>query len=220
MADIGMSQAVPGAAAPRKRYVSNSRESVRMFRLDWMEALSKVYWWVPPLVYAPLVVLILLHVALVERLPAMSIALWYVAGMFAWTPTEYVLHRWAFHYEPKAAWAQRFHFIIHGVHHDYPNDAHRLVMPPSASLPITLAFYGLFYLVVPASGLNAFVAGFMSGYVAYDLMHYALHHASWRAPWFAWLKRNHMQHHFVEPDRRYGVSSPLWDIVLGSRGRG
>lgn len=215
-----MPQAAPGAAAPRKRYVSNSRESVRMFRLDWMEALSKVYWWVPPLVYAPLVVLLLAHVAIVEQqLGAAAIVAWFLFGVLAWTPTEYVLHRWAFHYEPKAAWAQRFHFIIHGVHHDYPNDAHRLVMPPSASLPITLAFYGLFSLLLPASGLNAFVAGFMSGYVVYDLIHYALHHASWRMPWFAWLKRNHMQHHFVEPDRRYGVSSPLWDILLRSGGR-
>ncbi|NGY03643.1 sterol desaturase family protein [Solimonas terrae] len=206
-------------AVPRKRFVSNSRESVRMFRLGWMEALSKVYWWVPPLVYSPLVVLLLIHAAAIEHVAPGSMALWFVGGMLTWTPTEYVLHRWAFHYEPRAQWSQRLHFIIHGVHHDYPNDAYRLVMPPSASLPITMMFYGLFYLVLPASGLQSFVAGFMSGYVAYDLMHYALHHASWRMPWFAWLKRNHMQHHFVEPDRRYGVSSPLWDIVLRSRGR-
>src|SRR3546814_11024863 len=91
-------------------------------------------------------------------------------------------------------------------------------MPPSASLPIVLAFYGLFYLVLPASGLQSFFAGFLAGYVVYDLIHYSLHHAGWRAPWFVWLKRNHLQHHFVEPDRRYGVSYPLWDILLRSGG--
>lgn len=214
---MGMQQpAMPGT--PR-RFVSNSRESVRMFKPDWMEALSKVYWWVPPTVYVPIVCALLVYTATVENIAVLPMMAWFAAGVLAWTPTEYVLHRWAFHYVPKGQWSQRFHFIIHGVHHDYPNDAHRLVMPPTASLPIVLLFYGLFYLVLPASGLQSFFAGFLTGYVIYDLIHYSLHHAGWRMSWFAWLKRNHMQHHFVEPDRRYGVSSPLWDILLRSRGR-
>lgn len=212
-------QTLTAGAAPARRFVSNSRESVRMFRLDWMEALSKVYWWVPPLVFVPIIAALLAYGIGVEAEPPLAALGWFVFGAFVWTPAEYALHRWIFHYEPQAAWGQRLHFIFHGVHHDYPNDARRLVMPPSASLPIALAFYGLFGLLLPDARLHPFFAGFLAGYLAYDLTHYALHHASWRHPVFAWLKRNHMQHHFVEPARRYGVSSPLWDYLLGTRAR-
>ncbi len=205
----------PGA----RRFVSNRRDSVRMFRSDGMEALSKVSWWVPPLLYVPMIAALLVVSARLEGDSFSVVAGWFAAGLLVWTPAEYVLHRWVFHYQPRRAWAQRLHFIFHGVHHDYPNDARRLVMPPSASLPIALAFYGLFALLLSDSSLHSFFAGFLTGYLIYDLMHYAFHHAAWRTPVFAWLKRNHMQHHFVDPTRRYGVSSPLWDWIFGSRSR-
>jgi sterol desaturase/sphingolipid hydroxylase (fatty acid hydroxylase superfamily) len=208
-----------GATSPRRRYVSGSRESVRMFRRDWMEALSKVYWWVPAVVYGPVIAWLLIYAFVFQSVPALPALGWFVFGVVTWTLVEYVMHRWIFHYKPRVKWGQRLHFIFHGVHHDYPNDAHRLVMPPTASLPIAFAFYGLFSLIVPAAGLYACVAGFLAGYMIYDLIHYALHHASWKARWFAVLKRNHMKHHFAEPERRYGVTSAFWDHVFGTQGR-
>jgi sterol desaturase/sphingolipid hydroxylase (fatty acid hydroxylase superfamily) len=30
------------------------------------------------------------------------------------------------------------------------------------------------------------------------------------------LKRQHMRHHFKDPDKDYGVSSPLWDIIFST----
>ena len=36
------------------------------------------------------------------------------------------------------------HFIIHGVHHDHPNDKLRLVMPPAVSIPLAALFFGAF----------------------------------------------------------------------------
>ena len=43
---------------------------------------------------------------------------------------------------PSTGIGARLHWMIHGVHHDHPNDPMRLVMPPSASVPLALAFYG------------------------------------------------------------------------------
>src|SRR3546814_20264934 len=123
-----------------------------MFRPDWMEALSKVYWWVPPLVYVPLIGALLAYAATIENIAALPILAWFAAGMLAWTPTEYVLHRWAFHYEPKGERSRRFHFIIHGLPHAYPHDEHRLVLPTSATLPLVLAFSGLFFSLFLAPG--------------------------------------------------------------------
>lgn len=197
-------------------FVSNSRESMRMFERDWMEALSKVHYSAPLLVFVPLILGLVALALSLDGLSVLGAAAWFGLGLFAWTPIEYALHRWVFHFQPSSTWGQRLHFIFHGVHHDYPNDARRLVMPPSASLPIAALFYGLFRLALPRADLDAFFAGFLSGYLVYDMMHYALHHASFRAAWLKTLKRHHMQHHFVDSSVGYGVSSPLWDVILGS----
>ena len=58
------------------------------------------------------------------------------------------MHRIVFHFEPEDGIGARLHWIIHGVHHDHPNDPMRLVMPPSVSVPLALVFYVLFLLVL------------------------------------------------------------------------
>ena len=54
----------------------------------------------------------------------------YVIGMLSWSLMEYILHRWIFHFVNESKWSKRFHYIVHGVHHDYPRDEERLFMPP------------------------------------------------------------------------------------------
>ena len=98
------------------------------------------------------------------------------AGYVVWTLTEYWLHRIVFHFEPDHGIGLRLHWIIHGVHHDHPNDPLRLVMPPSASIPLALLFVGLFHLLLPTATAWALVAGFLSGYLGYDMTHYYVHH--------------------------------------------
>ena len=67
----------------------------------------------------------------------------YIAvGYVLWTLTEYWLHRVVFHFEPEEGLGARMHWMIHGVHHDHPNDPMRLVMPPSASIPLATVFVG------------------------------------------------------------------------------
>ncbi len=61
-------------------------------------------------------------------------------------------------------------------------------------------------------------AGFVVGYLVYDTVHYAVHHPGLPTTWGRFLKRRHVRHHFVDADRDYGVSSPLWDWVLGTLG--
>ena len=65
-----------------------------------------------------------------------------MGGYAVWTLTEYWLHRVVFHFEPERGIGARLHWMIHGVHHDHPNDPMRLVMPPSASLPLAALFAG------------------------------------------------------------------------------
>ncbi|MCJ8165974.1 sterol desaturase family protein [Pontibacter sp. E15-1] len=200
----------------KKNFVSSSQESVRMFRYDWMEALSKVHWTVPLYLYVP-VILFLSWLALhVEKLSVLAFMGYAALGLFVWTLTEYVLHRFVFHYVPKAKWALRLHFIFHGVHHDYPNDAKRLVMPPSASIPMATALYCLFALLLSGGELYAFFAAFLLGYLFYDISHYALHHFNFKGEFWMKLKKHHMLHHYSDATKGYGVSSSLWDKIFGS----
>lgn len=200
----------------KKNYISNSSESIRMFKSGWMEALSKVHFTIPLYIYVP-VIIVFSVLSFRNDIGILAFAGFFFLGLFIWTITEYFLHRYVFHFEPKSKWGLRLHFIFHGVHHDYPKDRKRLVMPPSASIPLAVAFFFLFYFIFPNKAyLYAFFPGFLIGYLIYDMMHYAMHHYNFKSTFWKKIKQHHMLHHYDDSTKGYGVSSALWDIILGS----
>ncbi len=201
----------------KKNYVSNSQESVRMFKSSFLEALSKVHFLVPVFIFVPVILVSIYWSFFQIGLGVIDFIEYFLLGLFVWTLTEYVMHRFVFHYAPpNKPWAQRLHFIFHGVHHDYPSDAKRLVMPPSVSIPLATGFFFLFGLILPAGDVYAFFPGFMLGYLFYDMTHYAIHHFNFKGNIWKKIKQHHMLHHYQDPDKGYGVSSPLWDKVFRS----
>src|SRR5215218_6153067 len=135
-------------------------------------------------------------------------------GLLLWTLTEYWLHRLVFHWEPDHPIGSRLHFIIHGVHHDHPNDKLRLVMPPAASLPLAALFFGAFWLVFGIPTALPIFAGFLLGYLAYDYTHYYIHHFVPKSDLGKRLREQHMRHHFQDHRYGFGVSTPIWDVVF------
>ncbi|WP_316836163.1 sterol desaturase family protein [Pedobacter nutrimenti] len=200
----------------KKNFVSNSSESIRMFKSGFLESLSKVSFYVPLIVYVPVIIYLCWKSLFELQMGWLNFVGYLLFGLFVWTFTEYILHRFVFHFYPTSEWGKKIHFIFHGVHHDYPNDAKRLVMPPSASIPLALAFYYLFLYILPAGTNNAFFIGFIGGYLVYDMTHYALHHANFKNGFWKKLKQHHMLHHYSDSTKGYGVSSDIWDRVLGS----
>jgi 4-hydroxysphinganine ceramide fatty acyl 2-hydroxylase len=197
-------------------FISNKNESVRMFRSDFLESFSHVHPVTPLVIYLP-VIAYLLYTTLGELGgSAFTVAGLVVGGLGIWTLIEYGLHRFVFHYEPDTPWGKRLHFTMHGVHHDYPNDSTRLVMPPSLSIPLGLGFY-LLYSRLFGPYANALFAGTVAGYLAYDMLHYATHHFAMRGPILSWLKKNHLRHHYRDKATRFGVTSPIWDYVFRTR---
>jgi len=198
------------------RYVSNKNESVRMFESGFLEFFSHVHPATPLLIYVP-VTGFLLDLALRQRGQSIGLVIGLFAlGILIWTFVEYTMHRWVFHYQPTSNWGKQLHFLLHGVHHDYPRDASRLVMPPIVSIPLALFFCGLFFLVFGRVAPATF-AGFLCGYLFYDMVHYATHHFSMKGGVWLFLKKYHMRHHYDDDHVGYGVSSPLWDYVFGTR---
>lgn len=198
----------------KKNFVSNSPESQRMFRSDLLENLSKVPFYVPLIVYIPVIGYMIWMALAEEKMEILHFAAALALGILVWSIVEYVLHRFVFHFHPEAPWAKRIHFIFHGVHHDYPNDLKRLVMPPSASIPLATLFFLLFKALLTAYYLYAFFAGFIAGYLIYDMTHYALHHYNFKNEFWKKLKKHHMLHHYSDETKGYGVSSALWDDVF------
>jgi len=190
------------------------RASPPMFKSRWLDALSRVHPAVPVVIFGPVTVIaFVLGASRVGLLGAIGAA---AVGYVVWTLTEYWLHRLVFHFEPEKGIGARLHWIIHGVHHDHPNDPLRLVMPPSVSVPLATLFYLGFVLVAGRDwGLAAF-AGFIGGYLFYDMAHYYVHHHAPRSRVGRKLRELHMRHHFQDDTAGYGVSAPWWDRVFGT----
>ena len=200
----------------KKNYVSNSSESIRLFSNGLMEGLSKIHFSVPLFIYIP-VIIVFSVLSFRNNITAPAFIGYLLLGIAVWTVTEYVLHRYIFHFYPTSEWGKRIHFIFHGVHHDYPRDAKRLVMPPSASIPLAALFYFLFSLFLPGKAqLFAFFPGFLIGYLAYDMMHYAMHHYNFKSNFWKRIKQHHMLHHYSDSTKGFGVSSSLWDEIFRS----
>lgn len=199
-----------------RKFVSNKDESVRMFSSDYLEIFTKVHFTVPLFLYIPLVSYFLYHAFASTMLGLGTNVSLFVGGMIIWTITEYLMHRFIFHFHPTSEWGKKIHFIFHGVHHDYPNDSNRLVMPPAVSIPLALLFYFGFGSFIAETYMYAFFSGFVTGYLIYDMLHYAIHHVNFDNKWWGMLKSHHLKHHFKDPDSGFGVSSPIWDIVVGT----
>lgn len=199
-----------------KLFVSNKDESARLFESNFLEIFTHVHWSVPIIVFLPVTVYCLYVAFAVKVVSAGGIIVGFLAGLLVWTLTEYLLHRFVFHYVPRSLWGKRIHFLFHGVHHDYPQDSKRLVMPPVVSVPLAALFLGLFSLILPAAFVPAVFAGFIFGYICYDEIHYATHHAPLKGKVGLWLKHHHVRHHYLDPDRGFGVSTPIWDYVFGT----
>jgi 4-hydroxysphinganine ceramide fatty acyl 2-hydroxylase len=184
-----------------------------MFKSDWMEFLSHVHPITPLVLYLPVVGYMLYAALWRNGLSIATVAGFFLVGVLSWTLLEYIIHRYVFHYEPKGRWGKQLHFIVHGVHHDYPNDGTRLVMPPSVSIPLAILFWSLFAVTLGRFA-PAVSAGFGFGYICYDSIHYAIHHFPMKRGVWLWLKQYHLRHHYHDDHVGYGVSSPLWDYVF------
>ena len=220
-----------------RRYISNRDESVRIFASDRLERFTYVHPIVPHLVFWP-VVAVCLVLALGRGASGSEVAAAGLIGAALWTLTEYVIHRFVLHTSERVedrvrdvvralpsgtpvlsalrGWREKFYFLAHGVHHDFPNDSRRLVLPPGASIPLAIAFYGLFALVAGSAMGPAAFAGFVTGYIVYDTIHFAVHHFRPRTAIGRYLKKLHYRHHYDDARKDFGVSTPVWDVAFGT----
>ena len=193
-----------------------SKQSPPMFENTFIDKFSRVHWSVVPILYVPGAIGAFVYgwTRGVTGLAAIGLVL---AGILSWTLTEYWLHRTLFHWQPGGKFGERMHFILHGVHHQWPRDRFRLVMPPAVSMGLYVLFLMLWLGLMGNKGY-AFHAGFAIGYMFYDMMHYYMHHGHPQVEWIKKLRKHHMVHHSpnLAEHAKFGVSTTLWDHVFGT----
>jgi sterol desaturase/sphingolipid hydroxylase (fatty acid hydroxylase superfamily) len=190
------------------------RASPPLFRWRTLDRFTRVHPAVPAVIFGPVIAAFALLAF--SEMTAWEAALGALGGYGLWTLSEYWIHRVVFHFEPEDGLGARLHWIVHGVHHEHPNDPMRLVMPPVVSLPLGAAFFGVFIGVFGTPLAWAVSAGFFAGYLFYDMLHFALHHARPRSRVGKRLSELHMRHHFEDDEHGFAVSAPWWDIVFGT----
>lgn len=190
----------------------------RFFHSTALENVTRCQWWVVPLIWLPVyaalsMVAVQRHGVKREQLLALQLQ-----GVVLWQGLEYLIHRCFFHARVTSYWGITLHFLFHGNHHKFPKDGDRLVFPPFPAAAIASCIYGALLLVLPAATATALMSGVILGYVAYDCLHYGMHHAA-HLPGgvLQELKARHAHHHYCNPDHGYGISSVLFDVLLGTR---
>jgi dihydroceramide fatty acyl 2-hydroxylase len=197
-------------AQERTRELAASPE---LFESSFLNFFSRVHPTIPAIIFVPVVVATE-WLGADRGLGALELVLLTLGGIGIWTLTEYWLHRLIFHWEPDNDFGRRMHFIIHGVHHDHPNDKLRLVMPPAVSIPLAFLFFAAFTLIFGTPAAYPLFAGLIVGYLGYDYTHYYLHHFVPKSELAKRIREQHMSHHFQDHRFGFGVSSPLWDVVF------
>lgn len=130
-------------------------------------------------------------------------------GALLWTFLEYVFHRWLGH-----RWKKNIFGKEHTRHHSQGD----YFAPAWKKAGAALIFVGV--LSGPAvwlAGLvhgSAFTFGFASFYLAYEWLHLRDHTHAGIGFYGRWARRHHFYHHFGDPSKNHGVTSPIWDLVF------
>ncbi len=138
-----------------------------------------------------------------------------MSGLAFWFVFEYAMHRYIFHWESRWTPIRWVVFLIHGNHHQDPNDPMRNLMPPILSVPLALCIWGGLYLLFGQASTWIFL-GFMTGYVTYDVTHFACHQWPMKSALGYALKRHHMRHHYVNERANYAITAIFLDRIVGS----
>ncbi len=136
--------------------------------------------------------------------------IFFLFGVLIWTLKEYMLHRFLFHIP-----ASRFQYIIHGIHHEFPRDRERLLMPPLPGTIIFLIFL-TFWWIILRENVFIFLAGLLSGYLFYTTIHFIVHAYKPIKPFKFFWEHHHKHHNPKFEDKAFGVSTMLWDYIFGT----
>lgn len=187
-----------------------------IFEQTWLEKLTRTHVAVPVTIFFAYAASLLWWSITHTSIGGWQVAALFFLGLFVFTWVEYNVHRYVFHMPTDTPLKKRFQYIMHGVHHEYPKDKDRIAMPPLLSITISTAL--LFFMrLVLGDYAFASLAGFLVGYAAYLSVHYIIHVYTPPNNFLKALWKNHVKHHYKDGDIAFGVTSPFWDYIYGTK---
>lgn len=196
-----------------KVFISNE-ESARVYKNPILHQLSKNHISVPLTIFYGVGIILTAYSIYEFNIPVLKALILFIVGMLLFTLAEYLIHRYIYHL-PTVYEEGHVPYALHGIHHKYPKDKKRLVMPPVLSILISAGILGINFLIMGNIALP-FTAGFLFGYAAYLSVHYIVHRFKPPKNIFKTLWTHHSVHHYLDDTKAFGVSSPLWDYVFGT----
>jgi sterol desaturase/sphingolipid hydroxylase (fatty acid hydroxylase superfamily) len=168
---------------------------------------TRVNYWLEFVLDTALGMVFLMEAVLRHARPLAVVSL-VLLGLFVFSFIEYFFHRWLFH------GSLRLMAQGHAAHHGDPRGYDSL--PFFLPALVLTALSGLAMLVMSTADALLLSSGIALGYVTYGLSHFLIHHMRFRRAFIRkWAAYHHIHHY--HPDRNYGVTTPLWDILLGTR---
>ncbi|MBD8897994.1 sterol desaturase family protein [Rhodanobacter sp. DHG33] len=132
----------------------------------------------------------------------------FLLGLLIFSFIEYAFHRWLFH------GPVRLFEHGHTIHHEQPlgYDSLPFFFPPAVVLLLAAALA----LVLPTAMALLLTGAIALGYALYGFSHMIIHRRGrFNHPLARKWAAVHHVHHF-HSDKNYGVTSPLWDFLLGT----
>jgi 4-hydroxysphinganine ceramide fatty acyl 2-hydroxylase len=198
-----------------KNYKISNKGTKKLFDNKLLERLTRTHFLIPVLLYYFLSVAFLAFAYFKIDVTFWKVIYLFPIGMIMFSFVEYLIHRYIFHFNAETEKEEELKYHIHGVHHEFPRDKDRLVMPPVMSILIAVVFYFIFSLV-----FNEYVwlifPGFLSGYSTYLVIHYSVHRFRPPDNFLKYLWKHHSLHHYKSEETAFSVSFPVWDILFGT----
>ena len=197
-----------------KTFVRN--QCGRMFQSDFFEFFSKVHPAAPFVLWVPMVIALPVWAIVTGLSTAPALLVMAPFGFITWQAAEYFVHKKLFHWMGIGPISRRFHEIVHGFHHQFPDDPKRLVMPLAVSIGLASVVGGLLFLLGSPALTVPWFTGFLAGYLFYDFMHWSTHFRKPRTAWEKTMRAHHMSHHFADIDTNFGISHRWVDRLMGT----
>ena len=201
----------PAPAAPRPKH----KGSAQLFENPLLEQLSHTHIAWPVGIFITTTLLSLYYGFTHGFLSGLSALGLFLGGLLLFTFVEYMVHRYLYHLPATTPRKVKFQYAMHGVHHEFPKDKTRLAMPPIVTVFVASLLFFVFRLVF-GSWAFGILAGFTFGYASYLFVHYAIHAYSPPKNFLRVWWTHHSQHHYRQDEVAFGVSSTLWDRLIGT----
>lgn len=135
-----------------------------------------------------------------------------VAGAMSWSAAEYGLHRFLMHELRGRGLASREHLRHHADVTYFSPTSKKLLSAAGTTAAVLPGTWSLFGRRTAAT----YTSGLIAMYFGYEVIHRRAHTHPPRGRYGRWVRRSHLHHHFGAPMRNFGVTSSVWDRLLGS----